>query len=209
MRRWRRFSVRSLLITLTLICLYLGRVAERAHRQQEIAVHFERLGAQVYFCREYQRDVFGAPYVIRQSNGALVTRDDAPKLSPSTTLSSNQWPWWRRWLGEPFFRDVDCVDCQGIQLTERDLDYLEELPAIQDIELSEKYFDDDLLARLRRMREVRVVWMDVDYDFDSAQSWESKANKSLERFRRTLPNTSFGAKGVWVDERPQFGWYSR
>ncbi len=209
MRRWRRFSVRSLLITLTLICLYLGRVAERAHRQQEIAVHFERLGAQVYFCPQYQRDVFGSVYVIRQSNGKLVTRKDAPILSPSATLSCDQWPRWRRLLGEPFFRDIDCVDCHGIQVTESDLAYLEELPALRDLELSQQYFDDRLLARLKRMPALKFATMSVSIDRNSPEDWEQNARNSLERFSRAVPNVIFKVDGNWVDERSQFYWYSR
>src|SRR5690349_9024205 len=51
-RRWLRYSLRTLLLLVTLFCVWLGIQVDRAHKQQHAVRELRRLGGRVlYDCR--------------------------------------------------------------------------------------------------------------------------------------------------------------
>jgi hypothetical protein len=87
---WSRFSVRSLAVVVTLLCVWLAVVANRAHRQRTIAESLRAKGAAVYY--DYQVDINGHPL------------DRRPPHSPVAL---------HELLGDDFLFDVVGVDFQN------------------------------------------------------------------------------------------------
>ena len=52
--RWRRFSLRTFVISVTLLCVVLGRIATTASRQRDAKNELERFGVSVMYEHEWQ-----------------------------------------------------------------------------------------------------------------------------------------------------------
>jgi hypothetical protein len=55
--RWLRFSLRTLLLVMCLICLVLGRVVERARKQQEAVAWVRAMGGQVTYPSAFSQNL--------------------------------------------------------------------------------------------------------------------------------------------------------
>lgn len=77
-RRWLRYSLRTLLVTVTLACVWLGMVVNRAEQQRRTVAALRALGNQV----EY----------------------DTPYTHPLGEPSN--WRWLRSWIGNDYFDNV-------------------------------------------------------------------------------------------------------
>ena len=51
-RRWFQFSLRTLMVLVTVLCVWLGLVSERARKQREAVAAIEALGGWVWY--DYQ-----------------------------------------------------------------------------------------------------------------------------------------------------------
>lgn len=60
LRRWFRFSLRTLLVLMTLVCVWLGREVNQAVRQQRAVELLEKLGADFIFAHQTS-DSLAAP----------------------------------------------------------------------------------------------------------------------------------------------------
>src|SRR5262249_27598356 len=56
-RRWRRFSLRSLFVVITILFAWLGMQANRAHQQRSAVAAIEKAGGSVHY--DYQYDAKG------------------------------------------------------------------------------------------------------------------------------------------------------
>jgi len=88
-----QMSLRFLLVGVTLVCIDLNIVAERARRQRELLRRLEEVGAAVLF--DYQR------------LGDSGDSDFNPRAGPPAP------EWLRRLLGEEFFRTVVYINMTG------------------------------------------------------------------------------------------------
>ncbi len=78
-RRWLTFSLRGLLVVLTVVCLWLGRQVERARKQREAVDAIQAVGGTI----EYDW-----------------LRRGEPRRGPV---------WLQRLIGDEFFQGVDAV----------------------------------------------------------------------------------------------------
>ena len=146
-RRWFQFSLRTLLIVVTALAVWLGLRVDRANRQQEAVEAIEDQGGDVYY--DYQqkpaaKSVWGLTYVDKTYSSQV----DPPGAE-----------WLRQLVGERFFVTPVTVMISRqptICLTPlRDLPHLEEV-RLSDTELSD--FDVANLAHLKKLRFLSITW---------------------------------------------------
>ena len=88
-RRSFRFSLRTLLVFMLVVCVAVGWKFERVRRQREAVAWVKEMGGFVYYF------VDGNPY---------------------SELRGPEWA--RKWLGHDFFNDVTGVELQGTQVSD-------------------------------------------------------------------------------------------
>jgi len=110
--RWFRFSLRTLLLLITALCVWLGIQVNAARRQREAVAAILKAGGEVWF------DYHSTP-------------DPAV---PGSTFNRNASPpgpaWLRRILGEDYFRTANCVIFMKQTITESDLAQVAQLPKL-------------------------------------------------------------------------------
>ncbi len=77
-RRWFRYSMRTLLVVVTLLCIWLGLVVSRAERQRRAVVVLRAVNANIFY--------------------------DTPLSIPAGEPAN--WRWLRSWIGDDYFDDV-------------------------------------------------------------------------------------------------------
>lgn len=105
-RRWFQFSIRMLLVVVTLLCVALSMWVVPAERQRRAVEAFEKLGGHVFYV------------------GEQTASDSIPKSL--LTL--------RRWLPRVYFNEVievHLIHC--IEVTDDDLVHLRELTGLQEL----------------------------------------------------------------------------
>jgi hypothetical protein len=89
-RRWLQVRLRTVLVAMTLLGIWLGVEVDRAHKQREVVATILELGGQVYYKHQ------------REPNGSL--NGEAPPPGPV---------WLRRWLGDEYFQTPYDVNIDG------------------------------------------------------------------------------------------------
>jgi Leucine Rich repeat len=112
-RRWLRFSLRTLLVVMTVLCVWLGFKVNAARRQKEAVEAIIKAGGTV---------TFGYQCVPVRGN------PDALALDPNAL--PNAPAWLRTCLGDDFFRTADEVILNGRAISDEDLAQTMNLPGI-------------------------------------------------------------------------------
>jgi hypothetical protein len=132
-RRWFQFSLRTLLIGVTiaaLACGWLVSEVERKRQEREAAEEIVKLGGFVaYDCRW---TLYGLKFSARPHGP----------------------PWLRELLGENFFSDVELVSLDKVQGAETALGYLRGLTHVKYLTLSRTNLTDADLANLGELHDV-------------------------------------------------------
>ena len=146
-RGWPTFSLRALLILLTVIAVWLAIETNRARKQAAVVKEIEQLGGSIRFDYDYD------------SSGHEV---------------ANAEPWAPRWLrsfvGEDYFRTVVTLDFssaihqvrdpKAIDFTPRALAVIDDLPSLRTLELGDNSeIDDASLVHLSRLSQLRVLYL--------------------------------------------------
>jgi hypothetical protein len=132
-RRWYQFSLRTLLILVTIVCIvggWLGSKIDQKRRERAAAEAIVKTQGQVSW--DYQR-VAGDPHSW-QPAGAI-------PFGPS---------WLRAILGDNFFSEVDCIYCVN-----GDLENLREFPRLRSLRLMSWGVTDDGLDAVKTLTELR------------------------------------------------------
>ena len=112
-RRWCRFSLRALLILITVLCLWLGPKVHHARQQRAAVEAIASLGGRVYYDHQ-------------------VTQPPAQGFRSPHKVAAPSAGWLRSTLGDDFLSTVVFVELKGIpNLTNDDLRVLEKLPRIK------------------------------------------------------------------------------
>jgi hypothetical protein len=119
-RRWAQFSLASMFVVVTVLCVWLLVVVNRAHRQRDAVAAIEALGGRVVYTQPGQ----GASEAI-------------PK------------PFLRRWLPRDYFNDVREVILAGTQVTETGLAHLQRLTRLRSLSLDGTHVTDTGVSKLR------------------------------------------------------------
>ena len=129
-RPWLQFSLRTLLLVMTLVAVYLGLHCERARRQQEAVEALARISLFSYFCHvNYDNDFDG--------EGRLLVY---PPFTPPRST-----PWIEQVLGRDFFHKVIDVelDVTDVAAVDKALPHLKRLPHLESIIVSCGCRDDE------------------------------------------------------------------
>ena len=111
-RRWFRFSLRMLLVVVTVLCVWLAFKVNAARRQKLAVEAILRAGGTVWF--DYHNvPVPGVP-------NSKFNRDAAPP-GPA---------WLREVIGQDYFRTADCVDFIDRAIKQSDLAQVAQLPEL-------------------------------------------------------------------------------
>ncbi len=156
-RRWFQFSLRSLLIFITMLAIGAGLLSQRIARKRkewDAVQAILKLGASVRFDRDIS---------------------DANATGPS---------WLRGFLGKNFFTEVVSVNLSHVQpeneglasikelpelvqlhlancrITDSGLENLERLTHLQQLDLTGTYITDAGLPRLKQLTNLRWLWLD-------------------------------------------------
>lgn len=117
-RRWLQFSLRALLVLLTVISVWLGVVVRRAREQREAVNAIEALGGSVRY--DWQPDFVRAEGM--GAGGADQTYVPNVKIKPSPGGPA----WLRQLIGDDFFQSVERV-----YLIHPKADVLQSIPYLQ------------------------------------------------------------------------------
>jgi hypothetical protein len=153
-RRWLRFSLRTLLVLVTLACIWLGMVVNRAEQQRRTVAAFRALGNRV----EY----------------------DTPYTNPRGEPSN--WRWLRSWLGNDYFdsayyvglshgvddellhrvrclRGVRRLDVMGPKVTDEGMAAISRVSTLETLAVHAQEVTDEGVRHLSRMRKLRGLFL--------------------------------------------------
>jgi hypothetical protein len=133
-RRFLQFGLGTLLLAITVICVWLGVTVNRARRQREAVAAIERLGGAVLY--DYQFDA----HHLQIPNAKL----DVPT-------------WLRGSLGEEFYRTPVHIYVGGLRLKPGDLKPLEDLTELDWLYLGSCTLSDAELAHLQPLAKLRAL----------------------------------------------------
>jgi hypothetical protein len=130
-RRWLRYSMRTMLLLVTVLCVLLALVIVPAQRQRRAVEKIRGLGSWSRVVYDYESE---GPY-----GGSVELRGPA---------------WLRRWIGVDYFQDVVRVQVflsRGDELTPDDL---ASLPGLRSLDVHDMPITDDGLLTLARLRKL-------------------------------------------------------
>ncbi len=153
-RRWFRYSMRSLLVVVTLLCIWLGTVVNRAERQRRTVKALRDLNAQVTY--------------------------DTPFMNPGGQPSN--WRWLRSWIGDDYFdevtsitlrrgaddallrqigqlRAVKLLEVYGHGITDEGLAPIARLPKLEILSLYSRSISDEGVLKLAELKHLRGLWL--------------------------------------------------
>jgi hypothetical protein len=146
-RRWftLRFSLRTFLIVITIVCLASGLVLNRAIRQRIAVRRFNALAAE----RPPMRGEH-LPMMLYAHNGQVHSRPILPEWQRPLA----------RLLGEEAFGEVVGVQILNTPATDDDLRYLADLPSVHSVWLSRTKVTDQGLAHLAACPKLTFLTLD-------------------------------------------------
>ena len=127
-RGWFRFSLRSMLLALTLLCIWLGILASRASDQRQAVAAIRALGGRVLY--DYQMPGSGAP---------------------------NDSNWLRGIMQHDFFANVVFVGLIGTDATNADLVHLQRLRKLEGLSLVGTDLTDESLAQVAACTNLKTL----------------------------------------------------
>jgi hypothetical protein len=130
--RGLRFSLRTLLVLLTVAGIWIAILANRARQQRAAVVRIEELGGGVNY--DWEFDDEGRPL-----------RDSTPP----------GWPWLRRLIGPEYFQEVVTVNLTGTSATDADMGLIGKLRHVGTLSLHGTEVSDAGLRELRYIAELR------------------------------------------------------
>jgi hypothetical protein len=128
-RRWAQFSLATMFVVVTVLCVWMAIVVNRAHRQQDAVAAIEELGGEVEF--------------------------EKPNQSRSEAFSRR---FLRRWMPQDYFDDVHEVWLNGTRVTNDGLRHLRALTKLRLLLLdSNPEVTDAGLAQVRGLTRLQVL----------------------------------------------------
>lgn len=127
-RRWLQFSVRTMLVVLTLLCLWLGNVAINAYRQRAAVQRIQDLGGWVLYDNDYDPP-------------------DYPRIK------DDLWSW----LPKDYAHTVLSVYLPNTPLKDNQIDVVTQLPHTVILDVSGTEISDAGLARVSASLKLRSI----------------------------------------------------
>jgi hypothetical protein len=135
-RRWFQFSLRTTMVAVTLLCIWLGVVCNRANRQRRAVEALTKAGGYVWY--DYEADEIGRHFV----NGP-------PPSGPE---------WLRNLIGMDYFETVASVNINIKNAADEDsLSPIVDLPHLRGLSLTGASVTDSMLVRLKGLTKLRCL----------------------------------------------------
>jgi hypothetical protein len=129
-RRWAQFSLATMFVVLTVLCVGLALVVVPAERQRRAVAAIEAVGGRVGY--------FG----LDQKASAAFPR-----------------PFLRRWLSRDYFDEVEWVDLAGTKVTDTELAVVQVLTGLVGLTLDGTQVTDAGLSRLDGLKGLKKLWL--------------------------------------------------
>lgn len=167
-----RFSLRTFLLVITALAVWLGVIVSRAQRQRSAVETITKLRGSVYY--DYQLSKLGTTITLPGSRPTL-TNGSVMTWGPSTITISNERQsylvgrltasspvprWLSELIGDEMFVDVIAVHLNDSELTNDDLQCLSGLPDIRVLDLSRTKITDHAIAHLASLRKLESLALD-------------------------------------------------
>ncbi len=193
-RRWLQFSLRTMMLVVTVFCVWLGITAKRARDQKQTVEAIQDLGGTVFYDFHYYE---------HESDGQTAIDSSRDPSSPR---------WLRDWLGLDLFHRVRYVRAvkllqipqprigidllgpvpQATQFSKRIDEHMVHLAALHDLEtldLSHSSITDANLVHLESLTNLKLLFL----------MHTGVTDEGVERFQRALPNCKISHyQGRWL-----------
>ena len=162
-RRWRRFSLRALLVMVTVFAVWLGFRANEAHVQRRVVRNVTQLGGTVAYDFEFEgihrvrnveppgprwlRDLIGDDYFVRVVGVHLVRIDRSSSLAPTLVRDIARLPRLRDLT--IFHRDI----------ADDDMEEIAQIGQLRNLKLHRASLTDEGVAHLRHHRTLERLWL--------------------------------------------------
>jgi hypothetical protein len=174
-RRWLQFSLRTLVLAITLVCIWLGFTANQAKRQKRAVEALRATGATILY--DYQVNEYG---------GHDLSKPSPPPPGPD---------WLRNLIGLDYFATAARVDLHPQDdITDETFDSLANLPHLRCVSVVGLGVTDARIARLGGLNELQAVTVMNSSVTDGG--WEFLGHLlHLKRLRLDGPNISDSTLG--------------
>lgn len=170
--RWMRFSLRTFLLVITLVAIWIGFKCQRAREQANAVAALQKLSVQVIYDWQYRMGRYELP--------PTSAKPSAPE-------------WLRKAVGEHFFQTVVRIDGNFAQIHDADLKILEQLPEIRYVSLCDTSVTDEGMRYIAALPNVQFVVLAATKVGDAGLKQLTKA-KTLRSV--TLPITRVTDAGL-------------
>jgi len=168
-RRWFRYSLRTMLVAVTLLCVWLGAVVNPARRQRQTV---EKL---------------------RESTGRAFIRYDYEDRGSTNPRAPD---WLRRLLGDDYFHDVVSLTWLHFHADEVTPDDLVDLPKLRDLTLREMPITDEGLQKLARLRRLESLCIDTGNSRDITDHGLEHLSSLIELENLTVRSIQITGEGL-------------
>jgi hypothetical protein len=174
-RRWLRFSLRTLVVAVTLFCLWLGVTSNRANQQRRAVDALRAAGAEILY-----------DYQVNEDGGHDLSKPLPPPPGPD---------WLRNIIGLDYFATAVCVDVHPQDdITDETFDSLANLPHLRRVSIVGLGVTDARIARLGNLKELHTLFVRNSSITDGG--WELLEHlPQLKRLRLDGPNVSDSTLG--------------
>ncbi len=164
-RRWFQFSLRTLLVLVAVVAVWLALTVHSARKQREAVAAIEALGGHVVY--EHER--------IRRFPGLV---QGSPQEPPGPGPE-----WLRELVGEEYFVTVVGVFLHETQITDSGLEHLKGLTSLQELQLDSTKVTDTGLEHLKSLKSLHYLHLDSTNVTDEGVKKLQKALPNCEIFR--------------------------
>ncbi len=135
-RRWFRFSLRTMLLATTVLCVLLGWKINAAHEQRQAVIGFQELGGSVWYDYQIGPDIF---------------KQIIPRPEPV---------WYAKLLGADYFYDVVEISISGSPAKDRAvLPFVRHFPRLRSVLIENAKLNDIDFQYLANLKDMQCLWL--------------------------------------------------
>ena len=148
-RRWLRFSLRSLLVVIAVLCIWLGMEVNRVREQKQAVEMITRLGGRVSY--DYWDNAIRQPGIRQRMAMANIQQGPPVVIEPPGPK------WLRGLVGDEYFQNLSTVGFVDTPVTDADLELLKNQNSLWCLRLWETQITDTGLRHIRRLRNLLIL----------------------------------------------------
>jgi hypothetical protein len=159
-RRWAQFSLGTMFVVVTVLCVWLAVQVNRAHRQRDAVAALRKLGAAVFYVdpADSRRVNDRFPVLRRCLGAAYVEPVEYVSLRHATRLYTNPETIEAALILVKELPGLLRLNLEGLPLTERDIDHVVALSEIRHLDVGYTGISDAAVARIEQaLPKCRVI----------------------------------------------------